>query len=82
MATCYMEYTRNDVNLDGVKEGWETREATQLSPEADLNDQVSKQVSKLFFLKWLTGQMLRMPNLVLQTSLSMAVVPNVGQFDF
>lgn len=45
MATCYMGYTRNDVSLDGGKEGCETREATQLSPEADLNDQVSKQAS-------------------------------------
>lgn len=44
-----MEYTRNDVNLNGIKEGWGKREATQLSPEADLNDQVSIQDS---FKEW------------------------------
>lgn len=45
MATSSMEYTRNDVSVDGVKGGWETREATWLNPEADLNDQVSQQAS-------------------------------------
>lgn len=81
MATSSMEYTRNYVSVDGVKGGWETREATSLNPEANLNDQVSQQASFKgwghFSLKWFTGQMLRMQNPVLQTSLS-AVSPDVA----